>query len=48
MSHNHPSGNHEPSSEDVAVTKRVKDACDLLGIEFLEHIVIGKDGYSVV
>lgn len=39
--HNHPSGNPEPSPEDIAVTKRMKDAGNLMGIELLDHIIIG-------
>lgn len=41
LCHNHPSGNPTPSSEDVAVTKRLVEAGKLLGIEILDHIVIG-------
>jgi DNA repair protein RadC len=48
IAHNHPSGNCEPSFEDIAVTRRIKDACTLVGIEFLEHIVIGNQGYKVI
>jgi DNA repair protein RadC len=42
--HNHPSGNPEPSPEDKALTKRIKDAADLLEIRTLDHIVIGENG----
>ena len=48
IAHNHPSGNCEPSFEDIAVTKRIKDSCTLVGVELLEHIIVGKDGYRVV
>ena len=43
--HNHPSGDPTPSSEDILLTKRVKDAGDLIGIELLDHIVIGNNCY---
>lgn len=39
--HNHPSGNPTPSEEDLLLTKRVKESGDLLGIELLDHIIIG-------
>ena len=39
--HNHPSGNPTPSEEDRLMTKRVKESGILLGIELLDHIVIG-------
>lgn len=39
--HNHPSGDPTPSQEDIEVTKRMSDAGALLGIEVLDHIIIG-------
>ena len=39
--HNHPSGNPQPSQEDIALTERVKKSGELLGIELLDHIIIG-------
>lgn len=39
--HNHPSGDPAPSMEDVLLTRRLRDAGDLVGIELLDHIVIG-------
>ena len=39
--HNHPSGDPTPSHEDKEVTKRLKDAGDILGIRVLDHIIIG-------
>lgn len=41
--HNHPSGDPTPSKEDVLLTRRVKDAGALIGIELLDHIVIGNN-----
>lgn len=43
--HNHPSGDTSPSKEDLTVTKRVKEAGDLIGIKLLDHIIIG-DSYT--
>lgn len=43
--HNHPSGNPEPSLEDIEVTKRIVDAGKIIGIEVLDHIVIGNFNY---
>lgn len=43
--HNHPSGDPKPSVEDVQITKRMKDAGDLLGVGFMDHIVIGDVSY---
>jgi len=39
--HNHPSGSTIPSKEDINITKRLKEAGDILGIEVLDHIIIG-------
>jgi DNA repair protein RadC len=44
--HNHPSGHADPSREDIEMTKRLKEAGELLGIDFLDHIIIG-DGCHV-
>jgi DNA repair protein RadC len=45
--HNHPSGDASPSPEDIALTKEAARAGDLLGIDLLDHIVIGKQGSHV-
>jgi len=39
--HNHPSGDPSPSPDDVALTKTLRQAGDVLQIELLDHIVIG-------
>ena len=39
--HNHPSGGALPSVPDIQLTDRLKQCCDLMGIEFLDHIIIG-------
>ena len=43
--HNHPSGDPKPSKEDILLTKRVLEAGRILGIELLDHIVIGNNNY---
>ena len=44
--HNHPSGDPSPSSDDLAVTARVRDAGKILGIELLDHVIIGNMKYT--
>ncbi|EPD54288.1 DNA repair protein RadC [Paenisporosarcina sp. HGH0030] len=39
--HNHPSGNPSPSPEDIEVTKRIQEAGHIMGIELLDHVIIG-------
>lgn len=41
--HFHPSGSCSPSKADIAITKRIKESYELLGINFLDHIIIGHD-----
>jgi DNA repair protein RadC len=41
VSHNHPSGNPTPSPEDIEVTKRLTEAGSIIGIEVLDHVIIG-------
>jgi proteasome lid subunit RPN8/RPN11 len=43
--HNHPSGEPQPSEEDIEITNRLVQACDLVGIRALDHVIIGGDGY---
>ncbi len=45
--HNHPSGDPTPSREDVGLTQRLFEAGRLLGIEVLDHLVLGDDGRYV-
>lgn len=45
VAHNHPSGNLEPSLEDIEVTEKLKEAGRLMGIEVLDHIIVSKGGY---
>ena len=46
--HNHPSGNPNPSNEDIIVTKKVKEAASLMGIVLLDHIIIGDGEYKSI
>ena len=45
VAHNHPSGDPAPSRDDINVTKRLKEAGDILGIGVLDHIIIGDGCY---
>ena len=45
VAHNHPSGNLEPSLEDKDVTRRLRQAGDILGIKILDHLIFGEEGY---
>ena len=45
MVHNHPSGDPTPSSDDVAVTGRVRRGAETMGVELLDHIVVGAHGF---
>lgn len=45
ISHNHPSGNLKPSSEDIAITKKIKEAGDLMSIQLLDHLIITQNSY---
>ena len=41
--HNHPSGNPKPSQKDFQATDRIYEAADIMGIELLDHVIIGKN-----
>jgi DNA repair protein RadC len=43
--HNHPSGDPQPSQEDRTLTARLAEAGKLLGIQVLDHIIVGRDTY---
>lgn len=45
VAHNHPSGTLEPSPEDLALTRRIVKAGDLLGIRVLDHLIVTEDGF---
>ena len=44
LAHNHPSGDTTPSSEDVSITRRLNEAGNLLGVNVLDHIIVGANG----
>jgi len=46
IAHNHPSGEATPSPDDLALTRRVARAADLLGIEFVDHLVVTSSDFS--
>ena len=43
--HNHPSGDPEPSSDDIEITNRLCKSCSILGISVLDHIIVAEGGY---
>ena len=43
--HNHPSGNCEPSEEDILVTHNLEQVGEIMGIELLDHIIVSKESY---
>lgn len=45
VAHNHPSGDPEPSREDVMMTKRLAEVATVVGIPLLDHIVLGRDAF---
>ena len=45
LSHNHPSGNLYPSTSDDKLTEKINDACKIMEIKFLDHMIITSEGY---
>lgn len=45
VAHNHPSGDPTPSPEDILATKRLDQACELMGLNLLDHLIIGHNRY---
>ncbi|MBU1205652.1 MAG: DNA repair protein RadC [bacterium] len=45
LAHNHPSGDPEPSEDDLKITKKLVDSGKILGIEVIDHIIIGKNNF---
>lgn len=43
--HNHPSGVAEPSEDDVYITQKLATACELVGVELIDHVIIAKNSY---
>ena len=46
LAHNHPSGDPEPSEDDLEITKRLTESGKILGIEVVDHIIITKTGFT--
>lgn len=46
MVHNHPSGDPTPSTDDMIMTKKLKECSTLVGVNFLDHIIIGDSYFS--
>ena len=46
VAHNHPSGSTNPSDADIATTHRINDACNLLGISLLDHVIVSYKGFG--
>lgn len=45
LAHNHPSGDPSPSRQDVEITRRLTEAGRIMGIEIMDHVIIGENGY---
>jgi len=43
LSHNHPSGDCTPSNEDIQITKKLKEAGEMVGIAVIDHVIIGSE-----
>ena len=43
--HNHPSGDPTPSAEDIAITQRLREVGEIMGVRVLDHVVIGDGRY---
>lgn len=45
FTHNHPSGDPQPSQEDIEITRRLRECCEVFGIRVLDHVVLGRDRF---
>ena len=45
--HNHPSGDTEPSNEDIMLTTKLEEAGDILGIKVIDHLIVGNEILSI-
>lgn len=48
VAHNHPSGNTEPSEQDISITRVINAACKIMKIPCLDHIVISRSGFTSI
>ena len=46
LAHNHPSGDVTPSKQDINITHRINECGKILGIDLLDHLIIGDDTYT--
>jgi DNA repair protein RadC len=46
LAHNHPSGDATPSEEDLLFTRRLEEACHLLGIGLVDHLVVCEGSFT--
>lgn len=46
LAHNHPSGDPAPSQEDIKLTKRLVESGTILGIQVVDHVIVGDDQYA--
>lgn len=46
LAHNHPSGNPNPSQDDINTTRRLQEVGKVIGIELLDHIILGRNSYT--
>ena len=44
--HNHPSGTLDPSPDDIEFTRTFRSACELVGLELLDHLIVTDDGFT--
>jgi len=45
LCHNHPSGNLNPSKEDISITRKIKEACDTIDVSIHDHLILAGNGY---
>jgi DNA repair protein RadC len=45
VAHNHPQGELRPSAEDIQITRQLNEAAKILGLSFLDHIILNTRGY---
>ncbi|MFA5188941.1 MAG: DNA repair protein RadC [Patescibacteria group bacterium] len=48
LAHNHPSGDPTPSEEDIEITQQIYEAAKILGLDFLDHIIVAEKGFASI
>ena len=46
LSHNHPSGSIQPSTQDIKLTEKLKEACGIIGIQLTDHLIMTDETYT--